>query len=58
MKNYRPISSPFISKLIEDVVARRIEEYLEHNNLKDIDQSAYRSAVTLLRLLIKNPSLH
>jgi len=44
MKNYHPISNlPFISKPIEKVVARRIEEHLEHNDLNDIYQSAYRS---------------
>ena len=43
MKNYRPISNlPFIFKLIEKVLARRIKEHLEHNDLNDIYQSAYR----------------
>ncbi|KAK2150662.1 hypothetical protein LSH36_396g02009 [Paralvinella palmiformis] len=43
MKNYRPIYNlPFISKLIEKVVARCIEEHLEHNELNDSYQSAYR----------------
>ena len=42
IKNYRPISNlPFISKLIEKVIPRRIEEHLEHNDLNDIHQSAY-----------------
>ena len=37
MTNYRPISNlHFISKLIENVVARCIEEYLEQNDLNDI----------------------
>jgi len=55
MKNYRPISNlPFI------IVARRIEEHLEHNGLNDIYQSAYRrghsiETVTLLRLLMRDP---
>ena len=36
MKNYHPICNlPFISKLIEKVVARDIEEHLEHNDLND-----------------------
>jgi len=39
MKNYRLIFNvPFISKLIEKVEAKRIEEHLEHN---DSYQSAY-----------------
>jgi len=43
MKNYRPISNlPFISKLIEKVVARGREEHLEHSDLNDIYQSVYR----------------
>ena len=43
MKNYRPISNlPFISKLNEKVVERRIEEHLEHNDLNDVYQSVYR----------------
>ena len=43
MKNYHSISNlPFISKLIERAVARRIEEYLEHNDLNECYQSAYR----------------
>ena len=41
MKNYRPISNlPFISKLIEKVIARLVEEHLEHNDLNDIYKSA------------------
>ncbi|KAK2145403.1 hypothetical protein LSH36_685g02020 [Paralvinella palmiformis] len=34
MKDYRPISNlPFISSLIENVLAMRIEEHLDHNDL-------------------------
>ena len=54
MKNYRPISNlPFISKLIEKVVARRIEEHLEHNDLNDIYQSAYRRGHSTETALLK-----
>ena len=43
MKNYCPISYlPFISKLIEKVVGRRIDEHLKHNDLNDIYQFVYR----------------
>ena len=35
VKNYCPIYNlPFISKLIEKVVARRIEEHLERNGIR------------------------
>jgi len=41
MKNCRPISKlPFISKLIEKVITRCIEEHLEYNDRNDIYQSA------------------
>jgi len=54
MKNYRPISNlPFISKLIEKVVARRIEEHLEHNGLNDIYQSACRRGHSTETALLK-----
>ena len=43
--NYRP--SPisnlcFLCKLLEHTVACRLTEYLEHNNLMPVNQSAYR----------------
>jgi hypothetical protein len=54
MKNYRPISNlPFISKLIENVVARHIEEHLKHNDLNDIYQSAYRRGHSTETALLK-----
>ena len=57
MKNYRPISNlPFISKLIEKVVARCIEEHLEHNDLNDIYQSAYRRGYSTKIALLKGHS--
>jgi len=33
---------PFISKRFEQVVARRVEETLEHNDLNDSHQTVYR----------------
>ena len=53
LKNYCPISNlPFVLKRIEKVVvARRIEEHLEHNDLHDSYQSAcsrYYSTETTL----------
>jgi len=57
MKNYRPISNlSFISTLIEKVVARRIEEQVEHNDLNDIYQSAYRRNHSTETSLLKHHS--
>jgi hypothetical protein len=43
-KNYRPVSNlPFVSKIIQKVVASRIEDYLDKHNLHDNRQSSYRS---------------
>jgi len=54
MKNYCSISNPpVISKLIEKVVARHIEEHLEHNDLNDIYQSAYRRGHSTETVLLK-----
>jgi hypothetical protein len=45
LENYRPVSNPpFLSKLLEKVVAKQIIAYLEDNDLMDPFQSAYRSA--------------
>lgn len=44
MKNYRPVSNlSFTSKVVEKVVASRIERHLESNSLYDNVQSAYRA---------------
>jgi hypothetical protein len=44
LKNYRPVSNlPFASKIIEKVVASRIEDHLDKHKLHDNRQSAYRS---------------
>ena len=44
LKNYRPISDlSFMSKLVEKVVALRINEYLSTHSLLDKFQSAYRA---------------
>jgi len=43
MKNYRPVSNlSFLSKLLERVVQRRLQEFLDSNNLMPETQSAYR----------------
>ena len=42
-KNFRPVSNlPYISKLIERVIASRLNKYMSHNNLYEVYQSAYR----------------
>ena len=44
LKNYRPISNlSFVSKLVERVVASRLNTYLSDHSLYDKFQSAYRS---------------
>ena len=43
MKNYRPVSNlPFLSKIIEKIVNRRLIQYVEDNNMATLFQSAYR----------------
>ncbi|XP_062613811.1 uncharacterized protein LOC134275554 [Saccostrea cucullata] len=44
LKNYRPVSNlPFISKILEKVVSKRLKHHLEVNNLQEPLQSAYRA---------------
>ena len=43
LKNYRPVSNlSFLSKVLERVVAKRLEVHLCENSLHDVYQSAYR----------------
>ena len=43
LNNFRPISNlPFISKIIEKVVASRLNDHLNINGLNDVLQSAYK----------------
>ena len=43
LKNYRPVSNiPFISKIIEKTVVKRLEKYMSSNSLHEKFQSAYR----------------
>ena len=54
LQNYRPISNqPFISKVIEHVVAKHLTVYLQENNLHDQFQSAYRQDHSTETALIK-----
>jgi hypothetical protein len=44
LKNYRPVANlPFLSKVLERVVAAQLTTYLESNLLQDPLQSAYRA---------------
>jgi len=52
--NYRPISNlPFISKVIERVVAKQLTVYLQENDFHDQFQSAYRQDHSTETALIK-----
>ena len=43
LKNYRPVSNlSFISKILEKVVANRLQAHIKHNHLSNPLQSAYR----------------
>jgi len=45
LKNYRPVANlPFLSKIIEKVIAVRINEHLEKHSIMDKFQSAYRKS--------------
>jgi hypothetical protein len=56
LENYRPISNlQFMSKLLERVAAKRLQQYLEVNQLLNHHQSAYRrfsSTETAMTLII------
>ena len=53
-KNYRPVSNlPFLSKVLEKVVAMRLEEHLIKNQLHDPLQSAYRAFHSTETALLK-----
>lgn len=44
LKNYRPVSNlPFLSKILEKIVSKRLELHLQANSLHDNLQSAYRT---------------
>ena len=61
LKNYRPVSNlNFISKILEKVVANRINEHITRHNLANLNQSAYKryhSTETALLKLV-NDFLH
>ena len=54
MKNYRPVSNlSFVSKILEKVVLKQIDEYLNKNNLKGNFQSAYKRKHSTETALVK-----
>ena len=53
-KNYRPVSNlSFISKLIEKVVAKQLNEFISHEGLLNVNQSAYKSSHSTETVLLK-----
>ena len=54
LKNYRPVSNlPFLSKLMERVVLKRLNSHMERNNLVIPNQSGYKKGHSTETLLIK-----
>ena len=54
MKKYRPVSNlNFISKLLEEIIAKRIRSHLESNDLPNRYQSAYRPMYSTETALLK-----
>ena len=53
-KNYRPISNlPYLSKLIEKVVVKQLNDHLKTNSLLESHQSAYRQHDSTETALVK-----
>ena len=54
LKSHRPVSNlSFLSKIIEKVVASRINKFLDENNLRDPTQSAYRRFYSTETVLLR-----
>uniref|UniRef100_A0A8C1W0H1 Reverse transcriptase domain-containing protein n=2 Tax=Cyprinus carpio TaxID=7962 RepID=A0A8C1W0H1_CYPCA len=54
LANYRPISNlPFLSKVLEKVVARHLHDHLKYNNLFEKFQSSFRSAHSTETALVR-----
>ena len=54
LKNYRPVSNlVFISKLVERIVAVRLDKYMTSNNLKLSEQYGYKNGHSTEMLLVK-----
>ena len=54
LKNYRPVSNlSFISKLIEKVVAKQLNNYIDSEGLSNVNQSTYRRLHSTESALLK-----
>ncbi|MCG8430354.1 MAG: reverse transcriptase family protein, partial [Candidatus Omnitrophica bacterium] len=54
MANYRPVSNlSYLSKLVERVIAMRLQEHMTVNHLYDVNQSAYRRGHSTETVLLK-----
>ena len=54
LKNYRPVSNlPFMSKLLEKIVAERLLQHMETNDLNEKMQSAYKKLHSTETALIR-----
>jgi hypothetical protein len=54
LKNYRPVSNlPFLSKVLERIVSKRIDTHLDAHNLQDFYQSAHRKHFSPETALLK-----
>jgi len=54
LKNFRPVSNlPFMSKVLEKIVAKRLLEHMESNNLHETMQSAYKQLHSTETALIR-----
>ena len=54
LKNYRPVSNlPFLSKVLEKVIAERLDDYLAACNMRELYQSAYTAHHSTETALLK-----
>ena len=54
MKNYRPVSNlPYLSKLVEKVAVKQMNQHMTQNNLHEPNQSAYRQNHSTETALVK-----
>ena len=54
LKNYRPVSNlSFLSKVLERIIASRLNEYMDRHDLHDVLQSAYKVGHSTETALLK-----
>ena len=54
LKNFRPVSNlPFLSKILEDIVLKRLLVHLDSNELNELYQSAYKKFHSTETALLK-----